>query len=412
MPYSSGWDDGYMDRYPSHQYGYGIPNTMGTSNNSIPTASITHPGGSSRILGGVAANVGDADTLDIFIGGRKTTVRLEGIDAPEVGHRGQVWDALNPWSTYSRSNGYNPLSAITKAFDQPFAWAGKQRVEELIGSGSVSVSLKEKDKYGRYVGDIITHDGKSVAQTLITEGLAHPYQSGPFYSPNVFTDTVRQAWLDAVAKGKGIYGSHSYIAPVEYKHPTLGTILSMLNPLHQSEAYKADRRMAEQYTTGQRAKELGIPTGFASLVSNTQGYIMPASMGGSYFYARGQYNALMRQAGLTENVIDNDDASIATSMYEVGYLAKQGRPPDYLPRDIASSTIAGALVGTLMGGLTGKVGGAAIGTLGGGLLGLGVGMGTPYVTQYDKELTAGGLGAAINEWGASNDWGRLYKDVP
>lgn len=400
-----------MDRYPTTQYGQGIPNVMGTSR-AMPTRTAipAYPQTTSKLVRGRPVSVSDADTLNVLIDGRKTTIRLEGIDAPELGHRSQVWDALNPWSKYSNDNGYNPLSAITKAFNQPFAWAGKERVEELIGNGNVSLSLKEKDKFGRYVGDVITSDGESVTQTLIREGLAHPYQKGAFYSPSVFTDEVRRAWLDAVAKGKGLYGSQSYITPLEYKHPSLGTILNMLNPLHQSEAYRADKARGEEYATEQRAKELGIPQGFTNLVSKDKGYLMPASMGGSYFYARGQYNALMRQAGLTENIIDSDDASIASSMYEVGYLAKHGRPPDYLPRNVYSSVIAGTLVGTLMGGLTGKVRGAAIGTIGGGLLGLGVGLSTPYVVQYDKELTSGGLGAAINEWSASNDWGRLYKD--
>ncbi len=150
--------------------------------------------------------------------------------------------------------------------------------------------------------------------------------------------------------------------------------------------------------------------GFTSLTSTDKGYLMPASMGGSYFYARGQYNALMRQAGLTENIITSDDASIATSMYQVGYLARNGRNADQLPQDVGSAVASGAIVGGLLGGLTGRVGGALLGSVGGALLGLGVGLGTSYVTQYDKELTSGGIGAAINEWGASNDWGRLYKD--
>lgn len=399
-----------MDRYPTRQYGYGIPNVGSTSISPSPTTTPMYSQSTSKLIRGAQVEVSDADTLSVLVNGRRTTIRLEGIDAPELGHRSQVWDALNPWSSYSSSNGYNPLSAITKAFNQPFAWAGRERVEELIGGGDVSISLKEKDKFGRYLGDVITSDGKSVAQTLITEGLVHPYQSGPFHSGEVFTDEVRRAWLDAVAKGRGLYSRQSYITPVEYKHPTLGTILNMLNPLHQSDAYKADRERGEEYATGERAKELGIPTGLASLVSRDQGYLMPASMGGSYFYARGQYNALMRQAGLTENVIDSDDASIATSMYEVGYLAKHGTVPDYLPRDVYSSVVAGAVVGSLVGGFTGRVGGAALGTIGGGLLGVGVGLSTPYVMQYDKELSSGGLGATINEWGASNDWGRLYKE--
>ena len=397
----SGWDEGYMQRYPTQQYGHGVRNDI--SNTGMRP--ISSRGGSSKLVRGVITNIADADTFTVKIDGDRKIIRLEGVDAPELSHKSQVWDALNPWSRYSNSNGYNPLSAVGKAFNQPFGWEGTERVKELVGDGTVSVSFKEKDKFGRYVGDIITGEGKSVAQTLIKEGYAHPYQPGTrFYSSDVFTPELRKEWLKTVEQGKGLYSDPSYIMPVEYKHPTIGTIVSMLIPLQESTASKTNRALIERQVVEDRAKALGIPQGFASLASKDQGYLLPASMGGSYFYARGQYNALMRQAGLTENIITNDDASVATSMYQVGYLAKHGRNANSLPQDVGSTVVAGALVGTLMGGLSGRVGGALIGTLAGGLLGAGVGLTTSYVTQYDKELTGGGLGAAINEWGASNDW--------
>ena len=409
---SSGWDDGYLQRYPKQQYrgavqeyGHGVPNTLPKREAMPPTR---YP---SKGVSAVITRVEDADSFTATLNGKRIEIRLEGADAPEVAHTKDIWDIINPWSGPSRKFGYEPLAAIGKAFAQPFAWAGKERAEELIGAGPTAISLKEKDKYGRYVGDVITSDGKSLAQTLITEGLAHPYHSGDkFYSSNVFTPEVRDEWLDTVAKGKGIYSSQSYIMPVDYKHPTIGTILTMLNPFSISDAAKRDRELGRQYESRRRASELGLPTSLAPLVSGSQGFLLPASMGASYFYARGRYNALMRQAGLTENIIDSDDASMATSMYEVGYLARYGRMPRVLPHDIAMSAIAGALVGGAMGSLTGRIGGAMLGAVGGVAIGVGVGLTSPYVSQYDKELTSGGIGAALNEWGASNDWGRLYKD--
>ena len=84
--------------------------------------------------------VHDGDTITLVgADGLEISVRLRGIDAPELG--------------------------------QPYGFEAKQALQELFKTGTVSVSQTKKGKYGRYVADVYLGDSW-INQTMVDEGHA------------------------------------------------------------------------------------------------------------------------------------------------------------------------------------------------------------------------------------------------
>ncbi len=107
----------------------------------------------------------DGDTVEVrvhvWIGQEvRTSVRLRGIDAPELHAR--------------------------CAAEQKGAEAARRRLEDLLSQGVATVSGPAPDKYfGRVLADLRMADGRDVASILLAEHLARPYQGG-----------TRQSWCD------------------------------------------------------------------------------------------------------------------------------------------------------------------------------------------------------------------------
>ena len=101
----------------------------------------------SSFTGEVVA-VKDGDTIDVLRSGRVVTVRLHGIDAPEMG--------------------------------QPFGQNAKQAASEYVFGKAVRVEVTDVDRYGRAVGRV-TVAGGSLNQMLVRDGLAWWYRR---YAPN------------------------------------------------------------------------------------------------------------------------------------------------------------------------------------------------------------------------------------
>lgn len=89
--------------------------------------------------------VADGDTLEVMRDGRAVRVRMAGIDAPESGQ---------PWSRRARS-----------------------RLAELVFHRDVTVHVRDVDRYGRDVVDVMTSDGRRVNSILVGEGLAWFYEA-------------------------------------------------------------------------------------------------------------------------------------------------------------------------------------------------------------------------------------------
>lgn len=88
----------------------------------------------------------DGDTVELKDGRR---LRLIGINAPEIGRRGQS--------------------------SEPFAQAARRRLQQLIESKSLllSVGQQPKDRYGRTLGHLFASDGNNLEAQLLREGLGY-----------------------------------------------------------------------------------------------------------------------------------------------------------------------------------------------------------------------------------------------
>ena len=96
-------------------------------------------------------SVGDGDTLRAVDGGKRLTIRVACIDAPEMAQR-------------------------------PYGAAARQRLQELAPVGSAE-SLREvkNDRYGRTVAEVV-RNGRSVDLALVRSGAAYPLR-GPAATP-------------------------------------------------------------------------------------------------------------------------------------------------------------------------------------------------------------------------------------
>lgn len=93
----------------------------------------------------------DGDTIHIL--GRRQSVRIKGLDTPEL-------------------HGKCPAE-IEKAR------LAKKRMQELIDGGvTLEFDGRRIDKYGRLLARVIDATGRDVAAVMIDEGLARPYDGG------------------------------------------------------------------------------------------------------------------------------------------------------------------------------------------------------------------------------------------
>jgi len=89
--------------------------------------------------------VADGDTVSVLRDGTTTVkIRLNGIDCPEK--------------------------------KQPFGTRAKQFTSDLAFGKTVKVKEKEKDRYGRTLGEVILPDGRSLNQELVRAGMAWWYR--------------------------------------------------------------------------------------------------------------------------------------------------------------------------------------------------------------------------------------------
>ena len=93
---------------------------------------------------GKVVAVKDGDTLEIMKKGVAVRVRLYGIDCPERG--------------------------------QAFGQMAKQFASDLAFGKTVKVIEKDRDRYGRMVGEVILEDGRSLNRELVRAGLAWWYR--------------------------------------------------------------------------------------------------------------------------------------------------------------------------------------------------------------------------------------------
>ncbi len=115
----------------------------------------------------------DGDTIKIIIGDQKQTVRLLGIDTPEV---------VDPRKTV-----------------QCFGKQASEKTKALV-MGKIVVlesdpTQGDQDKYGRLLRYVYLEDGTFINDVLVREGYAHEYtyQSKPYKYQEQFIDAEKEA---------------------------------------------------------------------------------------------------------------------------------------------------------------------------------------------------------------------------
>jgi len=132
--------------------------------------------------------VADGDTVEVLRDGKDVRVRLHGVDAPEIG--------------------------------QAFGDAAKRFTSERIDGKTVVVRLRDADRSGYLVGEILLDDpavegGKlSLSEMLLKEGLAWWYhQNGPADRP------LALAEIDARAARRGLWKDNYPVPPWVFRNP-------------------------------------------------------------------------------------------------------------------------------------------------------------------------------------------------
>lgn len=136
---------------------------------------------SGRVVG-----VSDGDTITVLHDGLAVRIRLNGIDCPEK--------------------------------RQPFGQAAKRFTAKLVFGQVVTVRVKELDKYGRSVGEVLLPDGRSLNQELVRAGLAWWYRK---YSD----DRILAELEDRARRSRvGLWADADPIPPWVFRHRRLSSI--------------------------------------------------------------------------------------------------------------------------------------------------------------------------------------------
>jgi endonuclease YncB( thermonuclease family) len=121
----------------------------------------------------------DGDSFEGRANGQNYRIRLFGIDAPEKG--------------------------------QDFYQKSKDRLGKLCKDGPITIKIRSKDYFGRWVADGYTPKGEFINQTLVKEGLAWHFTK---YSKD---PTLKRLERDARNAQVGIWSLRNPTAPWEYR---------------------------------------------------------------------------------------------------------------------------------------------------------------------------------------------------
>jgi endonuclease YncB( thermonuclease family) len=128
---------------------------------------------------GKVVGVTDGDTIKVLRVKELFKIRLNGIDAPEK--------------------------------KQAYGQKSKEFLSSLVFGKNVEVIVRDQDRYGRYVGDVMI-EGRSANYALVAAGLAWWYAE--------YSKDQSLAALEKTAKAKrlGLWAEPSPIPPWEFRH--------------------------------------------------------------------------------------------------------------------------------------------------------------------------------------------------
>jgi micrococcal nuclease len=146
--------------------------------------------GDESASGVLVSRIADGDTIQVELGGHETTIRLIGVDTPELGDR------------HDRS-----------APPQPFAREAADFTRRTLKGQRVRLEFEPADrldKYGRTLAYVFLGDGRFFNRELLRGGYARAYTRFPFRYRDQFRadeTAARQArrglWAATAAKGAG-----------------------------------------------------------------------------------------------------------------------------------------------------------------------------------------------------------------
>jgi endonuclease YncB( thermonuclease family) len=133
-----------------------------------------------EMLSGKVVKIADGDTFTLLVkGNQQVKVRLHGIDCPENG--------------------------------QPFGNKAKKFTSEMIFGQQVVVEIRDKDRYGRTVGIVLTETGENLNELLLKNGLAWHYK---MHDKNSKWASFEKA---ARESGIGLWSYKDSIAPCDWR---------------------------------------------------------------------------------------------------------------------------------------------------------------------------------------------------
>jgi micrococcal nuclease len=136
------------------------------------------------------SRVVDGDTIVAVHGSVKLTIRLVGIDAPEVSH------AKNEPG-------------------QPFSQQSTKHLAGLVLNKTVDVKSFGPDRYGRALGEVFL-DGNNINLEMVKSGLAEVYRGTPTKGQNM--EPYWKAEEEAKRAGKGMWVlGEKYVSPREWR---------------------------------------------------------------------------------------------------------------------------------------------------------------------------------------------------
>ena len=145
---------------------------------------VQHPPRPADLLAALVLDVVDGDTIDVLLSGRRTRLRLIGINTPEV------VDPRRPVQCFGRE--------------------ASARAHELLDGQTVwlepDTSQGERDVFGRLLRYVWLPDGRLVNLQMVAEGYAHEFT---FRWPYRYQALFREAERQARQRGLGFWAAET-----------------------------------------------------------------------------------------------------------------------------------------------------------------------------------------------------------
>ena len=141
------------------------------------------------------SRVTDGDTIQVRDGRAGKTIRLVGIDAPELSHK-------------------------KREPSQPYAQAATKHLAGLVLNKMVEIKEHGQDRYGRTLA-VVLLGGKNVNLEMVKAGYAEVYRGSP--APGFDSTPYWKAEEEARAAKKGMWAQgEKYLSPREWRRVNSG----------------------------------------------------------------------------------------------------------------------------------------------------------------------------------------------